>query len=77
MLLTITTTHRPAHDLGYLLHKHPERFRSDGVSPCAAKIGSACGWKTSADRVAHDGGNGNGICRQQLIAASESRAKPL
>ena len=23
MLLTITTTHRPATDLGYLLHKHP------------------------------------------------------
>lgn len=25
MLLTLTTTHRPATDLGYLLHKHPER----------------------------------------------------
>ncbi len=25
MLLTVTTTHRPATDLGYLLHKHPER----------------------------------------------------
>lgn len=25
MLLTITTTHRPATDLGYLLHKNPER----------------------------------------------------
>ncbi len=24
MLLTVTTTHRPATDLGYLLHKHPE-----------------------------------------------------
>ncbi|MGN6671871.1 MAG: 3' terminal RNA ribose 2'-O-methyltransferase Hen1, partial [Thermomicrobiales bacterium] len=23
MLLTITTTHRPATELGYLLHKHP------------------------------------------------------
>jgi 3' terminal RNA ribose 2'-O-methyltransferase Hen1 len=23
MLLTITTTHAPATDLGYLLHKHP------------------------------------------------------
>jgi hypothetical protein len=23
MLLTITTTHRPATDLGYLLHKNP------------------------------------------------------
>src|SRR5215813_9735189 len=25
MLLTITTTHRPATDLGYLLHKNPAR----------------------------------------------------
>ena len=25
MLLTIATTHRPATDLGFLLHKHPER----------------------------------------------------
>src|SRR4051812_6356618 len=25
MLLTITTTHEPATDLGYLLHKHPDR----------------------------------------------------
>src|SRR6188768_3410861 len=25
MLLTIATTHRPATDLGYLLHKHPGR----------------------------------------------------
>ncbi|HEX5164805.1 MAG TPA: 3' terminal RNA ribose 2'-O-methyltransferase Hen1, partial [Thermomicrobiales bacterium] len=28
MLLTITTTHQPATDLGYLLHKHPERVQS-------------------------------------------------
>jgi Hen1-like subunit of RNA repair complex len=32
MLLTITTTHRPAHDLGYLLHKPPERFLSFDLS---------------------------------------------
>ena len=25
MILTIATTHRPATDLGYLLHKHPDR----------------------------------------------------
>ncbi len=31
MLLTITTTHRPATDLGYLLHKHPERVQTFGV----------------------------------------------
>ena len=28
MLLNITTTHQPATDLGYLLHKHPDRFQS-------------------------------------------------
>ena len=28
MLLTLTTTHRPATDLGFLLHKHPERAQS-------------------------------------------------
>src|SRR5262245_365847 len=32
MLLTITTTHRPATDLGYLLHKHPERFQTYDLS---------------------------------------------
>lgn len=32
MLLTITTTHRPASDLGFLLHKHPERFQSFDLS---------------------------------------------
>ena len=31
MLLTITTTHRPATDLGHLLHKHPDRVQSFGV----------------------------------------------
>src|ERR671911_295838 len=28
MLLTISTTHRPAGDLGYLLHKNPARVQS-------------------------------------------------
>src|SRR5262245_28547142 len=32
MLLTITTTHAPATDLGYLLHKHPERCQSFPLS---------------------------------------------
>jgi len=32
MLLTLTTTHRPATDLGYLLHKHPDRFQSFELS---------------------------------------------
>ncbi len=32
MLLTITTTHKPATDLGFLLHKHPDRFQSFDLS---------------------------------------------
>jgi 3' terminal RNA ribose 2'-O-methyltransferase Hen1 len=32
MLLSITTTHTPAADLGYLLHKHPERVQSFNLS---------------------------------------------
>jgi 3' terminal RNA ribose 2'-O-methyltransferase Hen1 len=32
MLLTITTTHQPATDLGYLLHKHPERVQTFPMS---------------------------------------------
>lgn len=32
MLLTITTTHRPATDLGYLLHKHPSKIQSFPLS---------------------------------------------
>jgi hypothetical protein len=32
MLLTITTTHQPATDLGYLLHKKPERVQSFDLS---------------------------------------------
>ncbi len=31
MLLTVTTTHRPATDLGFLLHKHPDRLQSFGL----------------------------------------------
>ena len=32
MLLTITTTHTPATDLGFLLHKHPERVQTFDLS---------------------------------------------
>jgi 3' terminal RNA ribose 2'-O-methyltransferase Hen1 len=31
VLLTVTTTHRPATDLGYLLHKHPDRVQAFGL----------------------------------------------
>ena len=30
-MLTITTTHRPATDLGFLLHKHPDRLQTFGI----------------------------------------------
>ena len=32
MLLTLTTTHRPASDLSFLLHKHPGRRQSFDLS---------------------------------------------
>ena len=32
MLLNITTTHYPATDMGYLLHKHPDKFQSFDLS---------------------------------------------
>lgn len=32
MLLSISTTHQPATDLGYLLHKHPDRFQTFELS---------------------------------------------
>src|ERR1019366_8021613 len=32
MLLTITTAHQPASDLGFLLHKHPDRCQSFDMS---------------------------------------------
>ena len=38
MLLTITTTHRPATDLGYLLHKHPDRVQTFSVPFGAAHV---------------------------------------
>jgi 3' terminal RNA ribose 2'-O-methyltransferase Hen1 len=38
MLLTITTTHRPASDLSYLLHKHPDRCQRFELSFGAAHV---------------------------------------
>ncbi len=38
MLLTISTTHSPATDLGYLLHKHPDRLQSIDLSAGKAHI---------------------------------------
>jgi 2-polyprenyl-3-methyl-5-hydroxy-6-metoxy-1,4-benzoquinol methylase len=38
VLLTVTTTHSPATDLGYLLHKHPGRVQGFGVASGAAHV---------------------------------------
>lgn len=46
MLLTLTTTHRPATDLGYLLHKHPDR-----VQEFAQSFGTATVFYPEADEA--------------------------
>ena len=38
MLLTISTTHQPGSDLGFLLHKHTEKFQSIKLSIGQAHI---------------------------------------
>ena len=38
MLLTITTTRAPATDLGYLLHKHPDRLQTFETAAGAAHV---------------------------------------
>ena len=38
MLLSITLTEPPATDLGYLLHKHPDRLQSFAVSAGQAHV---------------------------------------
>ena len=38
MLLTITTTHQPATDLGYLLHKHPDKLQTFALAFGEAKV---------------------------------------
>lgn len=43
MLLTLSTTTRPATDLGYLLHKHPDRLQS-----FASSVGTATVWYPEA-----------------------------
>lgn len=46
MILTISTTHQPATDLGFLLHKHPERSQS-----FALPFGRAAVFYPEADRA--------------------------
>ena len=38
VLLTVTTTTEPATDLGFLLHKHPDRLQSFDVSMGVAHV---------------------------------------
>ena len=38
MLLSITTTHQPATDLGYLLHKHPEKAQTFNINAGQAHV---------------------------------------
>ncbi len=38
MILNISTTHRPATDLGYLLHKHPDKFQTIDLSVGKAHV---------------------------------------
>src|ERR1041384_5905171 len=38
MLLTITTTHQPATDLSFLLHKHPDKLQSVELASGVAHI---------------------------------------
>jgi hypothetical protein len=38
VLLTITTTRAPATDLGYLLHKHPDRLQTFGTAAGPAHV---------------------------------------
>ena len=47
MLLTISTTHRPATDLGFLLHKHPGRVQAFDVSAGTAHVLRGLGHKRS------------------------------
>ncbi len=49
MLLTITTTHAPATDLGYLLHKNPARAQSFDLS-----FGRSAWCATVAGQLARD-----------------------
>lgn len=38
MILNISTTHYPATDLGYLLHKHPDKFQTLELSVGKAHV---------------------------------------
>jgi hypothetical protein len=69
MLLTITTTHQPANDLGYLLHKHPERFQSFDLSFGKAHV--------YYPEVAVRGGGGRGAALPRAAASLAEAATRL
>jgi len=63
MLLTITTTHEPATDLGYLLHKNPARLQSVDITggqahvfypeATAERCTAPSGWCAGATKASH------------------------
>ena len=60
MILTISTTHQPATDLGFLLHKNPDRHQTADLSfgtahvlyPEAGENRSACLFSSRSTRSA-------------------------
>lgn len=57
MLLTITTRHTPATDLGYLLHKHPAKVQEvtfvKGRCGKCISVYSDC-WRSKVSRLIQD-----------------------
>ncbi|MBN64733.1 MAG: hypothetical protein CME20_25525 [Gemmatimonadetes bacterium] len=70
MLLTLSTTHQPATDLGYLLHKHPDRTRHwHGASVLPGGAGTA--------RVRAGPGGAGTLCRRRAAApGARMRLRP-
>jgi 3' terminal RNA ribose 2'-O-methyltransferase Hen1 len=77
VLLTITTTHRPATDLGFLLHKHPDREQSFSLPfgrarvfyPEASPERCAVALMVEIDPVGlvRRGGNGGGFALAEYV----------
>ncbi|MCR6638279.1 MAG: 3' terminal RNA ribose 2'-O-methyltransferase Hen1 [Sporocytophaga sp.] len=79
MLLTITTKHKPATDLGYLLHKHPDKLQSFDTSfgkmyvfyPESSEERSTIALLLDVDPVAlvrnHKGPSGEGFALEHYV----------
>lgn len=79
MLLTITTRHMPATDLGYLLHKHPAKVQDIELSkgkahifyPVATEQECTCAMVLDIDPVglvrANEGPSGNNFALEQYV----------